>query len=99
MSSFRLSQLVFSPVPTFGMMKTHVCSYPQASPLIFGPPHLCFGVWAELGGETRGGSSFFVGGNVPCPLALLLLCLFVFSGKKGRRLCYHVCFWQEVGKM
>ncbi len=52
------------------MMKTHVFSYPQASPLIFGPPHLCFGVWAELGGQTRGGSSFFCGRNVPCPLLL-----------------------------
>ena len=99
MSSFRLSQLVISPVPTLCMMKTHVCSYPQASPLIFGPPHLCFVVWAELGGQIRGGSSFFCGGNVPCPLALLLFGLFVFSGKKGRMLCYKLSFWQEVGKM
>ncbi len=98
--------VVFSPVPTGFFGFQHV--WPDENSCLFIPPslpthfwssHLCFGVLAELGGQTRGGSSFCFGRNVPCPFALLLLCLFFVSGKEGRRLCYRVYFWQEVGKM
>ena len=47
----------------------------------------------------REGLSVFLGSKEPCPFSSVFLLSFYFLENMGRRCCYRISFWQELGKM